>query len=637
MDSAVSPDLPTPLLEQMALTDAGEDMDMDVDVEEARRGTGEASAAARRAHNRWWDKFFGGREQRSRGSLASDDMDASDDDSHDRSSTDDGHDVLRGPKPVSRARRVACCVMPWTLLSLLVTYLGAFMLVVPRAGQAIIDEATLNVVRMHMQSPTPTTIVFNATVELHDVGLYSSKMLTSDVEIYHDGFLLAAMTMPELDISGGEVLKFNMETTMLIKNVSAFTRATAKILQGTGGVWYIKGRPEVQVDLVGLTRSFHVDMYKELLIPPTLLEDVVGYDTEVVPGGDTAVSFNISSRTSYFSSSILEMYHLGLFVFDLEVVVDKDGRLVEDPFAPPTEGHRNVTVGQVFMDDFDLRQGINDLAVGGRVVKSVSASGFDNSAVLGQFVSNFMDGADQWAMLRGPVASASPFLDGVVAQRFTFKGLAGKPPVLASYISKRTTAGFSVKLPSGKRVHYRGTEVLARNPLHASVAQENIVTEVLLEEPLGYNLTSQLLGDWHCPPSRDLVELYSAPGMYQGDPARPPVVHMRPGEDVSFFLPGRPRAGQIKQKPCTLLGAPVAGDYDCCMVSVQTAAACRARQHGRRSFNVETRSSFDLVQGKFRLPVQSLQKGVPTVFDDALVDGFLLDAELKCADISFLP
>ena len=557
---------------------------------------------------------------------------------------------------LSHARWCACRVLPVTACALLATLALAFVAGVPHVGQVVMDQSTMNVLRMHMKLPTATAITLNATVELHDTGPFDAVMHGSRCEVVHEGVVLAQMSMPELHLRGGEPLHFSMESEMLVLNVTAFTKATAQILQGVGGVWYIRGEPEVSVGLLGLTRRFKVALNKPFVVPPTLLEDVRAFDTLVLDRS-TRDSFAISSTTTFFSSSILELFHLGLFQFDLEVLVDKrTGAVVDDAAAyEAAQAQRAnddveiVKLGRVSMQDFDLRQGVNRLNATGDVVKTER-----NAKVLSQFVSAFMDGATQRAIIRGPVHAASPFLNDVVTQAISFEGLPDRP-IDGSYIDARTLNGFSVRLPRADGdgdahgnalaladdedngvVHYRGTIVVGHNPLNRNLRQRDIVTEVRFSEPLGYNLNNALLGKWHCPTSTAMAELFSAPGMYEGNASRPAVIDMPPNERVTFFLPGRPLPGQITQKPCTVLGVKVAGDYDCCMVSVQAAASCRAKAHGSKTFDVDIDSRFLLELGDFSLALRSRQKRTPTLFADEMTAGFLLDAELKCSDFDFL-
>ncbi len=551
----------------------------------------------------------------------------------------------QGASRASHGRWCACRVLPAAACALALSLAVAFVALVPVVGQVVMDQSTMSVLRMHMKLPTATAITLNASVELHDTGMFDAVMYGSRCEVVHEGVVLAEMSMPELRFRGGEPLHFSMESEMLVRNVTAFTAATAKILQGVGGVWFIRGEPEVSVGLLGLTRRFKVALDKPFVVPPTLLEDVRAFDTLVLDRS-TRESFAISSTTTFFSSSILELYNLGLFEFDLEVLVDKStGAVVGDAAAYEAAQARRVNddvelvkLGRVSMQDFDLRQGFNRLNATGDVVKTER-----NAKVLSQFVSAFMDGVTQRAIIRGPVHAASPFLNDVVTQAISFEGLLERP-IDGSYIDAHTLNGFSVRLPRAEgegeddngAVHYRGTIVVGHNPLNAHLRQCDIVTEVRFSEPLGYDLDNALLGKWHCPTSTAMAELFSAPGMYEGNASRPAVVDMPPNERVTFFLPGRPLPGQVTQRPCTVLGVKVAGTYDCCMVSVQAAASCRAKARGRKTFDVDIDSRFLLKLGDFSLALRSRQRRTPTLFAEEMTAGFLLDAELKCSDFTFL-
>lgn len=444
----------------------------------------------------------------------------------------------QGLSPASSGKMpMACCSYRCgglMLLLLALSMFASFHWVVPSVGQVIMNDSTLVVQRMHMKEPTRDTITLNCSVELHDIGQISSVLHGDRMEIVHDGYVLGNMEFPTLHIAGGEVLSFTMESPMTVTNVTAFTQATAKILQGYGGVWYIRGRPRVSVSLLGfIDKSFHVDLDKEFLVPATLLEGVSGHDIELLPQS-THNTLNVSAVTTIFTSSILELFHLGLFVFDFEVLIDENGALMQN-YSDLSAGTL-IKLGKIHIEDFDLRQGINEIEAIGQVIKSNDAI---QLSALSQFFSNYVNGITQEALLRGPTEAASPLLTHVVTQRFAFEGMTQKPPIDASYINEQTMNGFSVKLPNrSKPVHYRGTDVVAHNPFAVNISQSNIVTQVLFSEPLAYKLKNPLLGTWQCPSSRDMAELYSTPGMYRGEPERPAIIEMGPRQAASFFLPG---------------------------------------------------------------------------------------------------
>lgn len=458
--------------------------------------------------------------------------------------------------------KVKCFGLSSIILILLCSF--TYYLAVPDFGQTIIDESTLVVSRMHMKNPTLTTITLNVSVELHDIGQFSSTVHSAQMDVYHDGYVLGYMTLPQLNITGGQVYSFNFERIMTVTNVSAFTTATAQILQGAGGIWFIKGNPIVKVDIVGgITKSFQVNMNKQFLVPATLLEDVKGYDTQVLPQSN-ANSFNVSSKTSLFSSSILELYHLGLFIFELQVLVDDENKLLSNSKYPKkitsNQSQNIIKIGKIYVHDFDLRQGMNVMDVIGNVEK---VEGDDiQQKVLSQFFSNYMNGFDQKAILKGPIQAASPFLTDVVTQILTFTGMTEPPPVTFSYLDASTMNGFTTTIPSernkkkGKKVHYRGTVIVGHNPLSVHIQQSKITSQVHFVDALGYRLNNPLLGKWDCPKSYDFAELYSAPGMWayfnKSFSNYPPVIDMKPNEQLTFYLPGRPRKNQLSKNHVNL-------------------------------------------------------------------------------------
>ena len=53
-----------------------------------------------------------------------------------------------------------------------------------------------------------------------------------------------------------------------------FTLAMAAVLQGDQGEWTLRGSTQVHTSLGGVALGFPVHMEKEMLLPPTMLEQV---------------------------------------------------------------------------------------------------------------------------------------------------------------------------------------------------------------------------------------------------------------------------------------------------------------------------------------------------------------------------
>jgi len=503
------------------------------------------------------------------------------------------------------------------------TFVAAFLfflfVCLPALAQTVLDESTLIPLRMYMRNATNRTIILQSVSELHDVGPLGARLLEAFVEIHHKGDTLGHMMLPELDIKGGQVLRFEMESVLTVTNFTAFTRATAEILQGIGGQWKIKGNGTVEIKLAGITRSVAVDLNKDFLIPATLLEDVRGYDGQVVEGSGTENELLLTARTSMFSSSILEMHDLGEFVFDLNVLTGEESDI-----------KKFVKVGEVSVDNFDVRQGLNDLRSRGKIIKTP-----ENEAVLSTFMAGYLMGNDQLAYLHGPTNSSSIFLDNVVEQKIIFAGSNDSKPVLVSMINKDwTLVGFTPDLPGATT--FRGPIVTVHNTLTATVIQRNITNSIFLVEPIEYQFKHRLLGSHHCKRSDKFVKLYSAPGMYKNNSTREPVVEFHPQQTKSVFLPGRPLKDQSTGKPCTVLTKYLADGADCCFVSSPIASACRAKSRGEMFFLTNLYSDFIMQLGEFRIPLLVTQNNIQTMFTSEVTEGFLQDAEISCSNFEFL-
>lgn len=518
-------------------------------------------------------------------------------------------------------------------ISLLLVVIG-LTVVVPAAVQTVLDESTLVTTSMYMKNPRLDRITLNATSELHDVGVMGATMEETDVDVYFQDELLGTMTLPELDIVGGEVLVFNMETDLIVKNATAFTGATARILQGHGGRWFFRGDVTVRLPL-GL--RYKVKINKLLLIPPTLLEGVTGSDGDVVDGSGTENTLDLVATTSMFSSSILEMHDLGEFVFDLFVKVDNaTGNILNQEAFKGLEGPANhmVRIGQVKTANFDVRQGRNRLPSSGQIIKTK-----ENTPALSQFMSAYLGGIDQVAYMAGPVQSAAIFLDNVVEQSIIFNGATDSKPVEVSLIDKETSfQGFTPDLPPSANVGkkapiFRGPKIVVHNTLSASVLQRNVSSLINLAEPISFRLNHPLLGKHECLDKKMFAHLYTAEGMYKHDPSLPPVVTFGPNEKKTVFMPGGPQEGQSTGKACAVFGQQVADGADCCFVAMQVAAACRAEAKGHASFDTELESMFEMAFGDFSIPLDVKQKGIATSFTSEVTKGFAADAFLTCSNI----
>ena len=183
--------------------------------------------------------------------------------------------------------------------------------------QSVINSATIVLANATMYAPTADTISLNASLSLNNAGPYNAYMQPFDCDLFNeDGVHFAKMTMPGLSVTANSPSPVQVSNRVTIVNFTVFTAAAAALLQGIPGKWYIKGTTTVQPTIMGFNITLNdVNIDTSLPLPATLLRGVEAYDTQILSGeGDNLVC---TATTSFFSSSVLSISHLGETTFKL--------------------------------------------------------------------------------------------------------------------------------------------------------------------------------------------------------------------------------------------------------------------------------------------------------------------------------
>lgn len=255
----------------------------------------------------------------------------------------------------------------------------------------------------------------------------------------------------------------------------------------------------------------------------------------------------------------------------------------------------------------------------------------------------------QTLAIRGPVNSASPFLENLIIQKISVLGLA-EGMIRSAYISNphslrghNAITGKACKLIGDKNC-LRGSVVVLQNALHRDIVLKDINFDADLPHDLSYTAVMHELfipKNINCSKGKRLAHMYSGAGMWSYmDPSRsrdssfplPAAIDNETKTLASLFLPARPQTGQSDGLQCIAAGID---PMDCCFTTVQPAAACYYKQKDLNFIPASMTGNLTFVLQHFEISIQVSQTGIPITYAEDIPDFQVGPVFMSCSDITF--
>jgi len=422
--------------------------------------------------------------------------------------------------------------------------------------------------------------------------------------------------------------RVELDSELHVTDSAAFTAATARVLQGLPVEWQLSGSPNVHS--MGLT--MRLSLASRLQLPKTLLEKVRSENVDVVSSNATQVS--VTADTTFFSSSVLEIRNFSRAVFVLHPL-HSDGSI---------NGH--VQMGRVTIPSFEVFRGFN-------VLKNVSIEllkTLESEQHLARFLGGWISGVDQLVAIRGPVESASPFLNNLTTQSVLIPGISSGGLIKSAYVSNSHTLRGHVP-ETGKPCPLmdgidclKGSVIVAGNPVHQHIRLKDMSVDVDMPEDLAYDTVLHALHilpvPLQCNKSARLARMYSTPGMWaylNTSRAGEDSVPLPPGSPekpalASFFVAARPQPGQSDGSFCLNQRMD---PWDCCFTTLVPAAACYYRRKAMSFIPASVRGNLTLEIGRFSISSQVSQSSFPITFADDIPQFQVGPLTMSCSDFNF--
>lgn len=304
----------------------------------------------------------------------------------------------RSSRQPMRCKNCLICVGVLVVLTAVLIPVSLFV-IGPAVAQNTINQAAVTLLNATMYSPTNDSVTMSTFLEMSapNGNLFSAEMNTERVTVGTPGMDFGEMMMPQLSIHSSNIY-LNVTSRLRVTDVEAFTSATAGVLQGHPRPWMIRGHPTVKVKMAGMTLTYHLKMEKTFDLPTTLFIQMESKDVNILETNSTTVTATASA--TFFSSSVLELLNMGTMVFNLT----------------NTQG---TVIGFVEVPNFRARRDFNSMDC--RMTAQSLPDGSNVNAI-NDFFRTFASGANQIAVMRGPIRSLSPFLSNIVTQNVTIRG-----------------------------------------------------------------------------------------------------------------------------------------------------------------------------------------------------------------------
>eukprot|EP00656_Telonema_subtile_P052357 TRINITY_DN7286_c0_g1_i1.p1 TRINITY_DN7286_c0_g1~~TRINITY_DN7286_c0_g1_i1.p1 ORF type:complete len:620 (-),score=111.97 TRINITY_DN7286_c0_g1_i1:63-1922(-) len=513
-----------------------------------------------------------------------------------------------------RWKKCACVSGIFFLVAFLVMIPVTFAVIVPNMINDAVSHSTTVLVRAEVSHPdaVASTVRMATTLQLNNAGGTAAKIKSFKVQLYSDErYPFGELTMPDIDVHSNAPTEIRINDTLKVTNDSAFVAATAQVLLGpcdpeiaSECAWTAVGKPTVKLTLMGIPLTYTTDFKGSIPMPLTQLANVQANNVQLT-GGEKNKVFAVAN-TSFFSQSLLELTNLGKMVF---AVRDLDGEYL----------------GNASMPNFSVLRGHNELDNCHTVMERTPT----NSQQLRKFLSGVSQGVDQQVILHGPIDGCALFLQNIVTQNFTIKGVSDlrAAPIRQSLIAKGQAEGFkpgggTCSLVAGSECVRGSVNVLLSPMDRVDIRFTNLSLNAYLHEEIGYNFTSLLApgGSVKCPSTSQFVHQFTQKGMYVNDTQRDDIL-MKPGKPISVVTPAEPIYPDMQPSTCEKFGV-FGSPFSCCFTSRQLAASCRAKARGEYSFDTFVNGTVVLGVGDFEIEVDVKQPLISVYFEDAFTTNF---------------
>lgn len=534
----------------------------------------------------------------------------------------------------AQCRRQRCCNRKRVLVGVSIAAVVAavlalaFRLAVPAIAQNFLNGATLTLVGATMENPTPTSLRMRASAVIDNGGPIGAHIRGFRADVSAGGKTFGWCMFPDISTAAGGPTQVELDTELHVTDNTAFTAATARVLQGLPSDWQLSGSPNVHAMGLGM----QLRLSQRLHLPETVLEEVRSTNIDIVDSNASQVA--VSADTTFFSSSILELRNISQAIFALH------------PAHANGSIDSSVQMGYVTIPSFEVFRGFNTL----KNVSIVMQKTLSSEQHLAKFLGDWMSGIDQSVMLRGPVESASPFLNNLTTQSVLIPGLSTGGLIKSAYVSNAHTlrghvpeTGKECPLQDGVNC-LKGAVVVGGNPVNQHIRLKDMSFDVDMPENLAYDTVLHALHVLpvriRCNKSTQLARMYSTPGMWaylNASRAGEDFAPLPPGSPEkaalgSFFLAARPQPGQSDGRFCLNQRMD---PMDCCFTTLVPAAACYYRQKAMSFIPASVRGNMTLEIGRFSISSQLSQSSFPINFAENVPQFQVGPLTMSCSDFNF--
>lgn len=527
--------------------------------------------------------------------------------------------------------------------TLVVAGLAVYAWGVPLIATGSINGATITVASAVMSSPGPDGVRLQSSVVLSGTGLFGASLSSFEASVGFQGEIFGTLAFPAVQVTGGEDTTVVMDSRLVVSNNDVFRKATSPILQGIGAQWQISG--STTVSAVG--RTMTLQMKQVLNLPGLRLHHMTIDNVDILSG--TKDVLKCSADNTFTSDSVVEIHDFGLQTFEVHPIM-------------PDGSMDSIVIGYCTIANFQARKGLNSFKnVSVTMVKTP-----ESVAAISHFMSVIAAPADQHVMIYGPINSTYPFLNGITTQTGLAKGLSAGIAANASISAASAMTGYDPLSgkPCGQPLDLgclatllHGSFSVMENVLSAGINLTDLSIDVNLDDRLDYNVSMEIIIPGMPPmvlpqscmsQGKMLSNMYSTPGMWapfdtkRDNDAWIALAPKLANENASYitsFLPAQPQIGQAldpsNPTPCSqALGLIV--PFDCCFLSVFTAATCMYAQRGLDHLPTNLHANATMTVGEFSVNVSMVQKGVPAFFSKDMLDFNFYGLTLfDCRNITF--
>ena len=163
---------------------------------------------------------------------------------------------------------------------------------------------------MELTNPTANSIDLSSTLQILNVGSWDATIHSTEATVYYNDDIIGTLQQPDITIKGSQGATFAMETSLKMGtsyNVNVFKSMVEKVLNGSDQTIVLSSKPKLDVTILGIKMSTHIDLDNHLVIKGASLLNALSQHFEIVSSTSEILNATAQMSFSTISNLVLDL------------------------------------------------------------------------------------------------------------------------------------------------------------------------------------------------------------------------------------------------------------------------------------------------------------------------------------------